>query len=183
MADRDLFNLLAMAAQRRDDARREMEAWDDFIRRLQMLGGKDVAAPALMSSNLGALGRLGAGGALSAHLPHVNAPPIRRSIDPAVQQTVAATKAFLAKLGRPAGIAEIYAEMQRLEIPVGGKDPKRTLDARLRYSRAFTGVPGKGWWLAEQQTTDSNTAAPAQSEDAAAEESDVEPNHNPMAVS
>ncbi len=53
--------------------------------------------------------------------------------------------------------------MLRRNVPVGGKVPKRTLDARLRYSGAFKGVTGKGWWIVDRPwpgQSDAATASP-----------------------
>ncbi len=143
MAETDLSAVLAMATQRRDEARREMEAWDDWIRRLKMLGGS-----AIPSGPMPDLSDYVTNDA--ARAPRQSANGGQKRTEPAVAATVEATKAFLEALGRPAGISEIYNEMLRRNVPVGGKVPKRTLDARLRYSGEFKGVPGKGWWLRDR---------------------------------
>src|ERR1700722_7910393 len=74
----------------------------------------------------------------------------KRRVAPEVEQSVRVARAFITKLARPASLSELLDEMARVGVPVGGKDPKATLDSRLRYSGEFKTGRGLGWWLAEQ---------------------------------
>jgi hypothetical protein len=133
MPETNLSSVLLMAVSRRDEARREAAGWDDFIRRLELLG----------------IQRNGKEGPISG-FTLTPATERSRKPEPAVAETIEASSSFMASVGRPVGISELYAEMSQRGVPIGGKDPKRTLDARLRYSKAFRNLPGRGWWFIDR---------------------------------
>jgi len=135
-------SILVRATRLRDAARRDAEAWDDFIRRYEMLNRQGAPTE-------------GATDPVEAF--SISEPKMKKST--VVVETIEAAREFINSLGRPAGISELYGEMVRRGIEVGGKDPKSTLDARLRYSKEFVGIRGKGWWLAERPVPRPNGSA------------------------
>ena len=143
--------LLAMAIQARDEARREVEMYDNIICTLEaaLSASPSAAQPPIADRS-----------------PRQSTNGSQKRFEPAVAATVEATRTFLETLGRPAKISEIYAELLRRNVPVCGQSPKRTLDARLRYSGVFKVVPGQGWWVVDRpspgQSDQAATSDPAE---------------------
>jgi hypothetical protein len=151
MPDASLASVMTMAVARRDLALREVDAWNDFIRRLETLGYPPVGFKAPVPPSNQAASR-------------------QRKPEPDVARTIEESSSFLEALGRAAPTRELYDEMIRRGVMVGGKDPKRTLDARLRYSGVFKNLAGRGWWFVNRPLPDENNSAVATNEVATAVE-------------
>jgi hypothetical protein len=129
--DSESRHILRRAQEKLLAAEQEVTKWAEFIRQFMELAHNDIGGsqPSSVSGEM---------------------EPGKRRVAPEVEQSVQAGKAFITRLGRPATLSELYDEMLRLGVPVGGKDPKATLDSRLRYSGEFQTGRGLGWWFAGQ---------------------------------
>jgi hypothetical protein len=66
----------------------------------------------------------------------------------------------------------MLSAMNEAHVEVGGKDPKATLDSRLRYSGLFTNIRGMGWWLNDRPVPGSNGSATGTQEEVSAAQED-----------
>ena len=128
--------LLVKAAERRDAARREADAWDDWIKRYLELGGEGVKG----SSTPKRSAPREAGSSVIQQRPDVT-------------ESLRVVRETITAANRPVPNSDLLDEMDRHQIPIAGADRTKrinTLDSRLRYYKDFRKIPGRGWWFADQ---------------------------------
>lgn len=134
---------------KRDAARAEAQALDDFLRRLDE-----------MTKNLVAVA-----GSITVSLP-LDAPyglgtpaPMKRGRG-RLHETETAAVEVIHAAGRPVPTPEMLIELAKRGVEVGGKDPSSTLSARLSRAESIENVRPYGWRLREPRQ-DIGTEDPA----------------------
>ncbi len=125
--------ILERAIAKRDAALREAAEWNTFIKRYQQLAG--IAPDHTQSPDL-------ARKAPSEHeIPS----------DSELGKTIETVEAILNEWERPVRLSELYDEVTKRGLVVGGKDPKGNFGARLWGSGRFRSISkSTGWWFKDR---------------------------------
>jgi len=127
--------ILERAVARRDAALREAAEWEAFIARYQQLAGDRVETRQPGKDSL----------------PRRR--PIERELPPhsELAKTIAATEAVLNGYGHPLPLEQLFNEVTKSGLVVGGQKPKDNYSARLYNSGCFRSLGKKtGWWFKDR---------------------------------
>jgi hypothetical protein len=123
--------ILAKAIARLEEARKEAASWEDWIARYNSIASDAGSTLAVLKAP-----------------PHGarHMPPANQKSD-VVVETLNASRSVIMEANRPVPLRELLVEMAQRGIEIGGKKPAATLDSRLRYSKEFRNIAGRGWWI------------------------------------
>ncbi len=138
--------ILIKATTRLEAARAEVARLEDFVRLYESFAGTSAATTV---DEVAGIPRR------PIPVMHKRKPPPNTKRADTVQ-TVSVARAFILAANRPVPLAELLEEVVRHRIELKGKKSSAVLDGRLRYSKQFVSVPGRGWWIKDRPVPQAN---------------------------